>query len=737
MQAPPGPPRRRAGARTKSKRKRSSGIGTVLLVIGIGLMVLCGAALAVILVAPPTEAIRNELVAQVKSSTGRDLSIKGDAGLTFFPALGFTMGDVSLSAPPAMGGAPFVRMKRLTVQVKLLPLLSQKVAIDSFILDEPVIDLRVDKQGQKSWDFAAHQAGPKRTQLAQADGRGGTVNDAGSSWPGAGSGASEGGFDVAALEQLELGDVWIINGTVGYTDEGSGTNERVDAINATLGLKSIASPFTLEGDLRYKGEQVAFNSNLRSLKSILGQRPADLDATVQSPHLTGTFKGRVDVSQDLRLDGDVTAQSDSVRGLATWLGAELPKAKGFGPFSLKGRLRADGPVYDLSNIKLGLDGATGDGKVTVKTDGVRPNVSGELRLSELDLNKYMPAGDAAQDAGTAADGQDEPSSIEDLINRPGPRVRGYTKRSGWSQDPIDFSALGTVDANLKLGLGRLLYEKIKVGRTRMDVVLTDRALTAKLNEMELYSGTGRGVVTVNTRSATPVMGANFNLQGVSAQPLLNDAAEIDWLAGKGQLLLALKSSGLHERQIINRLNGSASFAFQDGAITGFNVAKWVRAIQQGNLADFGGSPTEKTDFSELSASFKIVKGVAVNDDLQIQSPLLRATGEGKVVLPRQRVDYTVKPKIVASLSGQGGNRALSGIEVPVRVHGPFDNLSYTPDLQGIFKDPNKAADTVRELGRKFGGEKTGKFLDNLLGGNKEDGEGVDAKKLLDGFLGGR
>ena len=71
------------------------------------------------------------------------------------------------------------------------------------------------------------------------------------------------------------------------------------------------------------------------------------------------------------------------------------------------------------------------------------------------------------------------------------------------------------------------------------------------------------------------------------------------------------------------------------------------------------------------------------------------------------------------------------------IHGPFDNLSYTPDLQGIFKDPNKAADTVRELGRKFGGEKTGKFLDNLLGGNKEDGEGVDAKKLLDGFLGER
>jgi AsmA protein len=744
VQPPPGPPRRRAGAQKKPKRKRSSGIGTVLLVIGVGMLALFGAALAFLMVAPPTDAIRDELVAQVKASTGRDLTIKGGAGLTFFPALGFSMGKVSLSAPPAMGGAPFVRMKRMTVQVKLLPLLSRKISIDSFILDAPVFDLRVDKQGRKSWEFAAHQAGAGHVQLAQADGRQGTMNDGpaafGSPGLGGSSGASGGGFDVAALDQLELGDVRISDGTVGYTDEGSGTQERVEKINVTLGLKSIASPFTVKGNLRYKSEQIAFNSTLRSVKSILGQRPADLNATVQSAHLTGTYKGTIDVSNDLRLDGDVTAQSASVRALAKWLGTDLPPAKGFGPFSLQGRLKANGPVYNLANIKLGLDGATGDGNVTVMTNGPRPKVSGNLRLSELDLNKYMPAAGTAdrRKAKKAKPGRKKPSSIEDLINRPGPRVQGYTKRAGWSREPIDFSALGAVDANLKLALGKLLYEKIKVGRSRMDVVLTNRALTAKLNDMELYSGTGRGVLTLNARQANAAMGANFNLNGVSAQPLLNDAAEINWLAGKGQLLLAVKSSGQNEQQIIKRLNGTASIAFEDGAIVGVNVPKTVRAIQQGRFTDLGGSPDEKTDFSQLTASFNIQKGIAVNNDLKMQSPLLRVTGEGKVMLPKRRVDYTVKPKVVASLSGQGGDQSTSGLEIPVRVHGPFEDLSYTPDFKGLLKDPGKAADTVRELGRKYGGEEAGKVLDSLLGGgNNKDGKGVDTKKLLDGFLGGR
>ena len=744
-QPPPGPPRRRSGGPKKAIRKRSSSFGTILLVLGVGVVALAGAAIAFLLVAPPTDFIRDQLVAQVKANTGRDLTIKGDAGLTFYPALGFSMGDVSLSAPAAMGGAALASMKQMTVQVKLLPLLSRKVVIDRFILQKPVFNLRIDKQGRKSWDFAAHQVSPARVRVAQAGGGQGSMNDGpasfGASKLGGPAGASGGGMDIAALEQLELGDVRIVDGTIGYTDESSGTRERAEKINATLTLKSISSPFTVKGDLNYKGEEIAFNSILRSVKAILRQQPADLSATVQSALVTGTYKGMIDVSKELRLDGSVTAQSSSVRGLARWLGTELPPATGFGPFSLQGRLKANGPVYNLANAKLALDGATGDGNLTVRTDGARPKVSGDLSLSVLDLNKYMsPTGSAngtGKEPGKAQAGQAKPTSIEDLINRPGPRVKGYTKDTGWSKEPIDLSALGIVDANLNLALGKLLYEKIKVGRSRMNVALANSALTAKLDEMELYEGTGRGVLTVNAGKPTPELGANFNLSGVSAQPLLNDAAEINWLAGKGRLLLALKSSGRNQRQIVRGLNGTADLAFEDGAVVGVNVPKTVRAVQQGRLSDISGAPNEQTDFSKLTATFTIQNGVAINQDLLMLSPLMRVTGEGKVMLPSQRVDYTVKPKVVASLSGQGGDQSASGIEVPVRIHGPFQDLNYTPDLQGLLSDPGKAAETVRRLGRQYGGEKTGKVLDKLLGGDNKDGKSIDAKKLLDGFLGGR
>jgi AsmA protein len=732
----PAPPRR-------TKRRRASGIGSVVFYLAIGLLVLAGAGLAVLLVAPPTDFLRQQVIAQVKAGTGRDLKIAGDTGLSFYPGLGFSMSDVSLSPPAGMEGPPFVRMKNLTVQVKLLPLLARTVSVDRFILEEPVFDLRVDRQGHRTWDFASLPRHGDGTSNKIAQAGTGTMNDAAGGGVILARAAAGGGTNLAALHQLELGDVRIINGTVRYSDANTATQKTVDKINLLIALHSIASPLRAEGDLLFNGEQVSFDAVLESLKPIVEKKPAKLDATVKSPRFTASFKGTVQAADEMRLDGDVSAGGQSARAFARWLGAELPPSSGFGSFKVDGRLNAEGQVYRLSRANLSLDEAVGTGDVRLATGRARPKLSGELNLSKLDLNAYLPPEDAASagavesrgrttSGGTGSGQSSDP--IGDLIGKPGPRVKGYAKRAGWSTDPIDVAPLAALDADLDLTLGELIYRKIKVGRSRMGLTLEDRALTAKLNEMQLYEGTGRGVLTLNARSREPEYGANINLTGVSIQPLLNDAAEIHWLAGTGQFLVAVKSAGDSEQALVTRLGGMVRFAFEDGAVVGVNLPRIVRAIQQGRITDLQGTSTEKTDFTKLDGTLNIENGIASNNDLQMLSPLLRVTGEGKVLLPDRRVDYIVKPKVVASLSGQGGETGLSGIEIPVRVHGPFEDLNYTAQLDDVLKDPGKAADAIRQLGRQFGGEKAGKVLDDILGGGNEE-TNKKAKKLLDGLFG--
>ena len=84
--------------------------------------------------------------------------------------------------------------------------------------------------------------------------------------------------------------------------------------------------------------------------------------------------------------------------------------------------------------------------------------------------------------------------------------------------------LGLVDANANLSVEQLSYGDIKLESTQLAVALRDRIVKATFNDVKLYKGRGNGAVTLNGTANTAVLGANFALSGVAAEPLLKDAA---------------------------------------------------------------------------------------------------------------------------------------------------------------------------------------------------------------------
>jgi len=128
-----------------------------------------------------------------------------------------------------------------------------------------------------------------------------------------------------------------------------------------------------------------------------------------------------------------------------------------------------------------------------------------------------------------------------------------------------------------------------------------------------------------------------------------------------------------------------------------------------------GKSEEKTDFSELTASFRIANGVAHNDDLTLKSPLFRVGGAGDVDIGGGRLDYTVKATIVSSLQGQGGPEleALKGVTVPVRLSGPFDKIGYNVDLGSVVTE--KAKERLNERRDEVRKEAEDKLKDRLKG----------------------
>ena len=286
---------------------------------------------------------------------------------------------------------------------------------------------------------------------------------------------------------------------------------------------------------------------------------------------------------------------------------------------------------------------------------------------------------------------------------------------------MDMSALGQVNADFALTAEGIVARDIEVGKSALALRIADGRLTADLEELNLYGGTGTGKLVVDASGEVPAITKDLVLNGVNAGPLLIDAADFDRLEGTADARISVKTRGRSQKAMVEALGGAGGVKFTDGAIKGINLAAMVRNVKSAYL-DPGAEETQKTDFAELSGTFTIEKGILRNDDLLMLNPLLRLTGSGTADLPARTVDYRLVPKAVATLEGQGGEAQKSGIAVPVIIEGPWHDISYRPDLENmvkdILKDPSKAVEGAK----------------GTVEGLKEGAEG-GVKGLIEGLTG--
>ena len=215
----------------------------------------------------------------------------------------------------------------------------------------------------------------------------------------------------------------------------------------------------------------------------------------------------------------------------------------------------------------------------------------------------------------------------------------------------------------------------------------------------------------------------WKLAGIQAGPLLQDLIGEDRLLGTGNVSADLSTVGNTADAMQRTLDGSAAFAFTNGAYNGINIAYEIRkawALITGKSAP----PSEpaQTDFSELKASFKLDRGVVRNDDLMAKSPLLRVTGEGTVDLPRQSLDYTLFALVTGTLEGQGGRelKELEGIRIPVHLTGPLAAPDYAIQLDKVLGDKmqKELTDKAAKKLDKVIGEKNRKMIEDAIPGFK-------------------
>jgi len=99
---------------------------------------------------------KDKITTLVQEKTGRELIIKGDLKLSFFPWLGVQVYDIQLSNAAGFQPAEFATLSKADVHVKLLPLLSKQIEVGKILLKDLNLNLAKNKQGVTNWaDLAA------------------------------------------------------------------------------------------------------------------------------------------------------------------------------------------------------------------------------------------------------------------------------------------------------------------------------------------------------------------------------------------------------------------------------------------------------------------------------------------------------------------------------------------------------------------------------------------------------
>src|SRR3546814_9404487 len=144
-------------------------------------------------------------------------------------------------------------------------------------------------------------------------------------------------------------------------------------------------------------------------------------------------------------------------------------------------------------------------------------IKAELTVDQLNVNPYLPPEQEQAEAGQA--GQAGSDGAADA------------PAEGWSDAPIDVSGLAALNADLAFNAGGIQFKDVKIGQSRLTIVLQDSKLTADLAEMQLYEGSGKGKVVVDGSSGKPAITADFDLANFQAGPFLDDLADFDRILG--------------------------------------------------------------------------------------------------------------------------------------------------------------------------------------------------------------
>ncbi|MCH8213646.1 MAG: AsmA family protein [Proteobacteria bacterium] len=287
---------------------------------------------------------RGLIAEQVKAATGRDLTIAGDLRLDISLTPAVAVEGVTFANAPWGSRPEMVTLRRLEVQVELLPLLTGDVRVTRVVLIGLDALLETDAKGRGNWEFAAPEEA-------------------------AGKAAEEGGEAalLPVVHEVRIRDLKIV-----YRDGRTGRRTVFGLDSLEASAEGLDSPLHLALKGAYNGAPFEATGRFGSVNRMIEGRP--LPVFVEAKAFGAFVRVEGDIGQPREVTGlnmTVSVRGEELALTLEAVRAQVPALKDIevpavGPYSLSARIRGSAEKLSVSDIDVSVGRA---GLVLVKVTG--------------------------------------------------------------------------------------------------------------------------------------------------------------------------------------------------------------------------------------------------------------------------------------------------------------------------------------------------------------------------------
>jgi hypothetical protein len=574
--------------------------------------------LALALVLMDWNAMRGPVSRTISARVGRPVTIQGTLDVKFhFGTPRITVTGLEIGNPKWAGEGAMAHVDRLTMDVRLLPLLIGNIVLPNVHIEKPQVMLLRNEEGNGNWELS------KR--------KGGQSGDA---------------PDLPVVHRFALE-----NGRVKYIDRKRKIEfEGVVQANETTFAKD-SRPFRLASLGQMNHEPFRFLVRGGPLVNVRRDRPYPFEADITAGKTHATAQGEIVKPFDLRAyKADVKLTGDDLSDLYYLTDLAFPNTP---PYEIAGFVSRRGTKIFFE----GLSGTVGDsdmnGDVTVDLEGKRPFVQAKLASRSLDLDDL-----GASIGGTPSVKANETASAQEKSEARAMKAAGKL----FPDSELQIDRVRAMDAVLDFTADAVNAPKLPLKAFAMKVQLQDGILKADPLSFTTPQGKIVGTVQIDATGKVPESHIDFRLTGLQLSHFKPKNAKDAPLEGTLVGRVKLDGAGGSVAKFVSSSDGSVTFVLPRGEVreafaelTGINVTRGLGLLLRRD--------DDKTPIRCGVADFTAKNGILEAKNLVFDTKDVVITGKGSVNLDAEAFDLTIQ--------GRPKKFRLIRLKSPVAIKGPL------------------------------------------------------------------